>query len=656
MESYSLLKDLVILLAVAVPVSFLFHRMKLPSIIGFLITGMIAGPHGAQLVSRLEAVHEMAGIGVVLLLFTIGLEFSLRQLFASGFRMFFVATAQIVLTIALTAIGSRWAGIPLHQGIFLGFLFALSSTAIVLKLLAERGEIDTPQGKLSVGILLYQDLYVIPMMLMIPVLSGGEPDPGQILKQLATAAAAVAGLFMATRYLVPPVLKLVVRSRDLFLITVLLLCLGTAYASSYLGLSLAFGAFIAGLVISESTYSHQILSDILPFRDTFSAIFFISIGMLLDFTPLLRSWHVNLALAGAVLLGKSLILVAILLLTKHTVRISAIAAFGLSQVGEFSFLLAEQSRPLQLLPDHLYQLFLTSSVLTMLVTPLIILLSPQIALKIQHFFRIEEKTGDAPRMELSDHLLIVGFGLNGKNLSRVVRDAGIPFLVIELSDQLVREARQQEIPVVFGDATRKEVLSSAGAQRARMVVVAISDVSATRRCVAIFRDLNRSSVILVRTRYVAEVDTLMSLGADLVIPEEFETSIEIFARVLEQYRIPDHLINQQIQIVRSDSYGMLRGLSLTQERLMKMSELFLKSTIQQVVVTADSPAKGKTVRELSLRKETGATILAALRNEQAITNPDPDFLVEENDVLVLWGAHQQLAEATARLTQGSGTE
>jgi CPA2 family monovalent cation:H+ antiporter-2 len=459
-------------------------------------------------------------------------------------------------------------------------------------------------------------------------------------------------LIIAARYLVPRVLSQIVqlRNRDVFLITVLFLCLGTAYITSRMGLSLAIGAFIAGLVISESVYSHEILAEVLPFRDTFSAIFFISVGMLLNIPAFLESWPIGLGIAALVLILKALIVLGILLLSKITFRVAWITSFCLAQVGEFSFLLAEQANKHELLPESLNQIFLSSSVLTMILTPFTILLSGPLGLKIQKML----KQPAAPLKEkekgiLKDHLVIVGFGLNGKNLASVVRDIGISFIVVELNDQLVKEAKKEKIPVLFGDATRRDVLNLANVKNARVVVIAISDMAATRRVVSLVRSLSVRVVILVRTRYVAEVDGLTRLGANVVIPEEFETSIEIFSRVLEQYDIPDHLINQQVEVIRSGSYGMLRGLSLTQERLLKISELFLKSTVQQIVITPDSPGNNKTLQELDLRKETGASVIAVIRGETAVNNPGADFRLQENDVVVLWGAHEQLGQAMKKL-------
>ena len=649
MESYPLLNDFLIILAVSIPVSFLFHRLRLPSIVGFLATGVIVGPYGTRLISDTEAITALASIGVVLLLFTIGLEFSIRQLLASSRRILFITISQIALTILLTLGVTSFFEVSTAGGIFLGFLFSLSSTAMVFKILSDRAEIDAPHGKVCVGILLFQDLLAIPMIMLLPSLAGGTVNFLQMGKQLLIAVAAVAVLFFAARYLVPRLLQQVIRirNRDVFLVSILFLCLGTAYVSAQMGLSLAIGAFIAGLVISESVYSHQILSDFLPFRDTFNAIFFISVGMLLNFPLFMNHLLLNFGVTAMVLGGKILIFLLVLIIARYNFRISLTSALSLAQVGEFSFLIAQQGKTFNILPEDVYQLFFASSIITMFFTPFLFLIAEPASHFILSMFRKSEMpdSEEGASKRKKDHLIIVGFGLNGRNLSRVVRDIGIPFLVIELNDQLVKDAQSQEMPVLFGDATSQEVLHKGGAERARMAVVAISDAAATRRCVAILRMMNSDLIILVRTRYVAEMEELSELGANIVIPEEFETSIEIFARVLEQYQIPDHLIDQQISVIRSGSYGMLRGLSLTQERLMKLSELFLKSTVAQVIVDENSPARNKTLRDLDLRHQTGASIIAIIRGENAITNPDPDFRIEQGDLIVLWAAHQQLANA-----------
>lgn len=651
MGSNAVLLQFLILLAISIPVTFLFQKLKVPAIIGFLVTGIIAGPSGMALVSEHESVQIIAELGVVLLLFTIGVEFSLGEFFSSGRRLILAGLGQVLLVIGLCSLVVRLFHLSIQLGIFLGFLVCLSSTAVVLKIFADRAELSSPHGRASTVILLFQDLCVVPMMLLIPSLSGGAVNLLHVARQIAIAVATLAVLFFASRYLVPLLLKEVVqsRSRDLFLVTVLCICLGTAAASAAMGLSLAIGAFIAGLVISESDYSHQILSEILPFRDIFNAIFFISIGMLVEVPFFIQHWQWNLLGAGFTVLGKTGILFAVLMFSGLPFRASLISALSLCQIGEFSFLLAEQGRGTGLLSAEMHQWFLAVTVITMAFTPAAVSIAIPLSMKMQRWLKtVEPEAKDS--VARKEHLLIVGFGLNGQNLSRVVREAGLPFLIVELNDRLVQSARNGGLPVLFGDATRREVLLKADAGMARMAVIAISDPAATRHCVAMLRSLNPAMVILVRTRYVAEVESLVRLGANVVIPEEYETSIEIFARVLKEYNIPDYLIEQQIAIVRSDGYGMLRGLSLTHERLLQVSELLLRSTVEQFVLGAKSKAKDRTIRELNLRKETGVSVIAVIRGDESYPNPDAEFELHENDILVLWGAHRQLAEARASLT------
>lgn len=651
MEHPKLLVDFLILLGVSIPISYVFHRFKLPVIVGFLVTGIIVGPSALGLISGSE-VQAMAEIGVVLLLFTIGLEFSLKEIFQMGWRLLGTGIAQVILTVSAAAGVAAWFGLNWRQSLAVGFLISLSSSAIVLKILSDRNEISTPHGKVIVAVSLVQDLSIIPMMLLIPALSGESLEFLNLAKQLGLAFATIAVLVLVSRYLVPLILSHVVkqRNRDLFLATIIFVIFGTAYATASIGLSLAIGAFIAGLVIAESKYTHQVLSDILPFRDTFSAIFFISVGMLLDVAVFAHNWKIDVQLTLAILFGKALILLVILVAIRQLFRISLMAAFSLAQVGEFSFLLMQQSRNAGLVPDRLSQPLLAASVITMLLTPFVIVAAGPIGFRLQKLLGSRDLPPKPPDEERRDHLVVVGYGLNGRNLVSVVRGVGIPFVVVELNDELVKEAQEEDVPVVFGDATRSEVLSIADADKARVAVIAISDQRATRTVVAVLRNMNPSLVIIVRTRYVVEVEPLMRLGANSVIPEEFETSVEIFARVLEHYGIPEHLIEQQVEVIRSETYGMLRGLSLSQERLLKISELFLKSTVQQCVLAEHSPAAHTTLRELNLRGETGATVLVVIRGDLANNNPDPDFRLQAGDVLVLWGAHQQLSEAMKKLS------
>jgi CPA2 family monovalent cation:H+ antiporter-2 len=658
-EGDIILRELIMLLAVSLPITFLFHKMRLPALVGFLITGILLGPHGIALVTDTTVVERLAEIGVVLLLFTVGLEFSLESIMRSSRLLITGGGIQLLATIAAVVGIAASFGIPLPQAIFFGFLASLSSTAIVLKMYSDRAELDTAHGRLATGILLFQDIAVVPMMLLLPVLGQATGDGGVTAASvLATLGKAVIGLvvvFLAARRIVPYLLHQVIRlkNREIFFLLVVLLCMGTAWITYSLGLSLALGAFLAGLIISESEYSHHIVSDILPFRDYFSSIFFISIGMLLQSGYFASHLVLVLLMTAALIVTKTVIVIGTAKLLRYPMRSSVLVGIGLAQIGEFSFLLAQQGSGRGLIGGDTYQLFVDTSILSMLATPLAVQVAPSL---IKHL-----PVGPSPHEEkgnvcsLTGHTIIAGYGLNGRNLARTLRATKIPYTVLEVNADTIRKARDEGEPIIYGDITREDVLLRAGADCARVIVFAISDFAATRMAIRFVRKINPSAFILVRTRYAAEVDELKTLGADQVIAEEFETSIEIFSRVLHQYHVPGNIIANQISIIRFDGYKMLRGISLDQEKLGRIAALFAAATVDNVQVEPGHPSLGRTLRELDIRRSTGATVIAIVRSGEAVTNPGPDVRLQADDILVLLGGHKELDRAADLLTRGPHT-
>src|SRR3989475_7427409 len=505
----------------------------------------MVGPYGLDRVQDVSDVDVFAAIGVVLLRFTIGVEFSLahvpslRAVLGSGLL-------QIGSTIALSAAAGLAFGLQLNQGIFWGFLTAMSSTAIVLKMIADRGEMNSPHGRLSTGILIVQDFAVLPMMLLTPVLAHQGGSAASVVWSLGKAIILVTVILITARFLVPWILERVVRSRsrELFLITIVLICLGIAWLSSLAGLSLALGAFIAGLIISESEYSHQAMAEILPFRDSFNSLFFISIGMLLDLRILLAHPVLVMGLVVALVAGKMVTTAGAAVATGYSWRAAVLTGIALAQVGEFSFILAKVGKSVGLLPGESFQVFLTVSVLTLLLTPFLLQASPRLARRAEALQRLrhllpERQTdphGVLPR-HLRDHTIIAGYGVNGRNLAQVLRETEIPFVVVDVDGEAVRQEQKNGIPIVFGDITHPQVLRRLGIQDARALVLAISDPIATRRAVTVARQLSPAIHIVARTRYLREIEDLRGTGADQVVPEEFETSIEIFSLVLQHYRM-----------------------------------------------------------------------------------------------------------------------
>ncbi|HEU0178259.1 MAG TPA: cation:proton antiporter [Blastocatellia bacterium] len=656
-----LLDDLLILLVTSIPIAFVCHRLRLPVIVGFMITGVVIGPYGLGLIKDAQAIEALAEIGVVLLLFTIGLEFSLRRIMGMKRLVLWGGGLQVLLTVLAVTGLFRLLGKSTGQATFFGFLFALSSTAIVLKTYMDRLEIDTPHGKAGVGILLFQDLCIVPMMLLAPVLSGKEGSSFTIIAiKLGTALAVIAGIILAARFVVPFLLHRIVRLRspEVFIIFVVMVSLGTAWLTSHFGLSMALGAFIAGIVLAESEYSHQIVSDVMPFRDVFNSVFFISIGMLLSLGPLAANLLVVIEWFGALVMGKAIIVFAVARLLGNSLRVASMVGIGLAQVGEFSFILAKVGLGQGLLSEGDYQRFLAASILSMIATPFLIKASPRVGYALQAKLTpgspLEPKVEDLVEAGhgLSKHVVVAGYGMNGRNLTKVLHRVGIPYVVLELNAEVVRGARAQGAPIEYGDASRKEVLQHVGVRQAEILVVAISDPVSTRRAVALARELNSDLCIIVRTRYMAEVDELYQFGADQVIPEEFETSVEIFSRVLQEYGVSRNVIQREVEEIRSEGYQMLRSDSLPLAELRKIGEAFGSAATDTIFIGHGSPAIGKTLKEIDLRRRTGASVTAAIRDGNARINLGHEFRIEEDDILVLLGTTEQLGKAVERISQG----
>jgi len=567
MAELDFLRDLVVLFGASIVVVYGFNRLRLPAVVGFLVAGALLGPYGLDVVDDVARVEVFAEVGVVLLLFTIGVEFSLGQL-RSLRTVAGAGLLQIGSAIGLSVLAAIAFGLPLNQGVFWGFLAAMSSTAVVLKMVTERGETNSPHGRLIIGILIVQDLAVVPMMVVTPVLGGlGEVGLLAVMWSVAKAVLAVLLILVAARYLVPRLLVEVVRSRsrELFVITIILVCLGIAWLSSLAGLSLALGAFIAGLIISESEYSHQAMAEILPFRDSFNSLFFISIGMLLDLRVLLAHPVLVMGLVVALVGGKMVTTVGAAVVTGYSWRAAVLTGIALAQIGEFSFILAKVGRRVGLLPGESFQVFLTVSVLTLLLTPFLVQASPRLARRAEALQRLRhwlpERQTDPhgiPSRHLRDHTIVVGYGVNGRNLVQVLRETEIPFVVVDVDGETVRQEQKKGIPIVFGDITHPQVLRRLGIQDARALVLAISDPIATRRAVTVARQLSPAIHIIARTRYLREIEDLRATGADQVVPEEFETSIEIFSLVLQHYRMPARVIAEKAERIRQEGYALFR--------------------------------------------------------------------------------------------------
>ncbi len=654
-----LLQDIAIIFGLAIIVLQVCHKIKLPAIIGFLLTGALVGPHGLHLVKSVHEVDLMAEIGVVLLLFTIGLEFSLKELFRLKRLVLIGGSLQVFLTIIVTsAIIFFGFKLPANRAIFIGFLMALSSTAIVLRLYQERAELDSPHGETILAILIFQDIIVVLLMLLTPFLAGAGGQGLELMKSLlvmlAKAGVILGLVLLAARYLVPHVLFLVTRtrSREMFLLSIVAICLFTAWLTSLAGLSLGLGAFLAGLVISESEYSTAALGNMTPFRDIFMSFFFVSIGMLLDVRLLLSHPGIIGLLTVGIVFMKFAIVLLISIFLGVSLRSALLTGLALVQVGEFSFVLSRFGLEHNFLAGQRYQYFLEVAVITMAITPFLISLSPRLAqIMLRLPFPDRMKRGLAPMQQekagsgakaLSNHIIIIGYGLNGQNLTKAAMSANIPYIIIETNPETVRREKKEGKNIIYGDATHIPVLEQANIVSARVVVIAISDYVASRQITRQIKELNPYLHLIVRTRFVSEIGPLSELGADEVIPEEFETAVEIFIRVLQHYLVPQQDIDRFMAEVRADGYQMLRSQPRSLVSIYDMSGCLSESEMKVIQLEEGSPFAGKTIAEIGMRKNFGVTIMAIRRQEKMTPNPAADTALQAGDVLILFGTSEDM--------------
>ena len=648
-----LLQDIVILLGLSVVVIFLFQRINLPTILGFLATGIAFGPHGLGLIKASHEIEILSEIGVILLLFIIGLEFSLGSLAKIKKVVFVGGASQVILTIGAILAAAMGLGFGFNQALFIGFLISLSSTAIVLSLLQSSGMINSPHGKIALGILIFQDIIVVPMMLLTPMLAG---QAGNIWLELGAlvlkAVLVIVAVLLSARYLVPKLLQAIVktRSRELFIISIVVICFAVAWITNRIGLSLALGAFMAGLTISESEYSHQATGLIIPFREIFSSFFFVSIGMLLDLEFFVDQIGMVLLITLAIIFVKFIIVAISTGILGFPLRTGLMSGFTLFQVGEFAFILAAVGVSYGVLKDEPYQYFLAVSVLTMALTPFAMQYSDSLSIFLvskSNFHKVSmeglNKGMEATAEGLNDHLIIVGYGLNGRNLSEIAKSAGIPYAIIDINTENVELGRSKGEPIFFGDASNPYVLEHLHVYKARVAVVAISDPPATRKVVAAIRNICNTVHIMVRSRFLGETSDFLKLGASEVISEEFETSVEIFTRVLHQYLVPEGDITNYVQGVRSANYEMLRpffngnaNLGLPDWQDFKVVSLRVETANPEIV--------GLPLSEARLRNKFGVSVMAIYRNGEVQKVIDPGAHIEKGDLVYVFGSPESIGE------------
>jgi monovalent cation:H+ antiporter-2, CPA2 family len=563
MQAPEFLGPLALIFLAALGSAYVLHRLRQPPLIGFLLAGALLGPFGLGLVRDVRVVESLAELGVVLLLFTVGLELSLANLRRLGKIVWIAGPIQVAITVALVFVIATVGGYPVSRSLFFGYLVALSSTAIVLKLLLDRREMDSPHGRMLIGILIFQDLAVVPMLLSLPYLvGGGSGGLFQVLLAAGKTALTAAVLLVIARVAVPRFIGALAgtRQKEIFVVAVLFLVLGSALATAWAGLSAALGAFLAGLVLSESDYGHQAMADIAAFRDAFNAVFFVSVGMLFDPRVLLTAPLLVAVLLGLILIWKTVAGAAAVLTLGYGFRVATVVGLSLAQIGEFSFVLLQQGLSAGLISRVAYQTFLAAAIVTMIVTPFLSEASHAVALRV-----VRRRPGPPtapPSPAAEGPVLVVGFGHMGETVARVLKRAGVPFRVIDLDPDRVKRGAKLSVPIEYGDSTNDVVLRRSGIEGARAAIVLVSDLRAARATIRHCRTLAPKLFILARTRYIAEIPGLAAAGADEVVAEEFETSLEIADRTLRHLGFPLPWVEsetEEIRRTREDGFRRFRA-------------------------------------------------------------------------------------------------
>jgi monovalent cation:H+ antiporter-2, CPA2 family len=649
----AILKNIVIIFALSTLVNLIFTKMKLPTIIGYLFTGIIAGPYALSIIKSASEIELMAEIGIILLLFSIGLEFSLNHLLKIRKIVFWGGLLQMAVTTVLAMLVARFYELNWTTALYIGLITALSSTAVVLKILQERSEVTSNYGRTVLGILIFQDIILVPLLLFAPLLGGETPDvPSEIFFLFLKAVLIIGLVYAGNKWLMPWILHMIAltRNQELFFMSILVICLSVALFTAEMGMSLALGAFLAGLMISESEYSHNVFGNIIPFKDIFTSFFFVSIGMLLDLQFVLENFLLVCFTVTLVILLKMLIASMVAFILGHTFKGTILVGIALSQVGEFSFILAELGLDYQIIPDFYFQLFLAVAILSMAITPFMIQGASRLAdlvmrlpipdILVKGLFPLKQI--EVP--DLKNHLVLIGKDSRAQNLSTMAKYMNFPYISIIFDPAIARERQKRGETVIYGDAMNEPILKNAHVDTAEMVVISIGDLITAMAVTERIRSLNKHAFLIVRTKHIDDIEELYKLGADQVIPEEFETTINLFERVLKKYLVPRLKIVSVIEKIREDNYGIFREKDTSASSVSMVKEI-PNIEIFALNIQEGSPLINGTISDSSFRKKYGVTIVAIKRGEMIIEHPEPDESFREGDIAYVLGKPEQIEKA-----------
>lgn len=645
----SILKDIVIIFALSTVVNLIFTRYKIPTVVGYLLTGIIAGPHLLSLVSEGHKIELIAEIGVVLLLFTIGMEFSLQHLLKIRKRAFLGGFLQVSFTVLAFFMASRVFGMSWQGSIFIGFLASLSSSAIVLKILQERSELTSNYGRTVLGILIFQDLLLAPLLLFTNLLVDNSMDLQKELMTLTLKLIIIIGLVYAgNRWLLPKLLHLIAltKNQELFMMSIFLICFAIALLTSKFGMSLAFGAFLAGLMISESEYSHNAFGNFQPIKDVFASFFFVSIGMLLDISFVIDNYQLVILSVILLLLIKTIIAGGTGFILGHTLQGTVLIGLALSQVGEFSFVLAKIGFDKSILSEFYYHLFLAVAVITMALTPFLFYLSKPLVnslLKLKLPGIVVDGLFPLKEIYIPDfknHLVIIGKDASAIKLSKMAQMNNLQHISIIFDPAIAREKMDKGDTVVYGDAVNEPILRKAHVDTADIAVISVGSLIPSMAIIEKVRLINKNIFILARGTLIQNMEMLYKAGADQVLPEKLEIAIDLLNRVLVKRLIPQKEVNRILTHIRNTSLGAFSEKDMVNQS--SIFDEFPNINISVIKVESGSQAENKSLLETDLRKKTGVTLLAIRRGSDIIEHPVPETVFQSNDLAYLLGNPEQI--------------
>lgn len=649
----AILRDIVIIFALSTFVNLIFTKLKVPTIVGYLLTGIIAGPYMLSLIGDRHNIDVIAQIGIVLLLFSIGLEFSLKHLFKIRRIVFFGGFIQVVITALAFLLISFGYGMNWKSGIFIGFMAALSSSALVLKILQDRSEITSNYGRTVLGILIFQDLLLVPLLLFSDFLGNKPVDVSEQLFSLVLKTIGIIGfVYAGNKWIFPKLLHVIAKARnqELFMMSIFSICLAIALLTSQLGMSLAFGAFLAGLMVSESEYSHNAFGSLIPFKDLFSSFFFVSVGMLLDLGFVFDHFQLVFFTVVLILVVKTIVAGGTGFLLGHTFKGTVMVGLALSQVGEFSFILAKVGVDKVIITPFFYQLFLAVAIVTMAVSPFVMKGSKRLAdllsklplpkFVVNGLFPLAEI--DIPLFK--NHLVIIGKDSSSIKLSVMARYIKLPYISIIFDPVLAKERQKKGEIVIYGDAINEPILHKAHVDTADVVVISVGSIIASLSIIERVRKINKHAHILVRAKDINDIEQLFKAGANQIFPENFEIAIDLFGRILNNRLMSKKDINLLLAKIRNENYGIFS--ERDDKNQLSILDQMPNIEISAIEIDDNSEVIGKSLADIQLRKTIGVTLVAIKRQGKIIEHPTSKEVFQRGDIVYVLGNFEQTSNAS----------